>query len=174
MIRRNAQHRHGSPRRSQQARHEVHQRRLAGAVRAYETGNARRNFKTNSIHAKYLAIELRDVVEDDQLFRPIFHKILRLQARCLRTYFTTSYALTLRDKSSRHSAQIRKSIIQEAQSGGSDTKADRITLPLRISSICDACRTNVPNKPAQTFRIKAPSLMTSPQPAPSNSFKLSA
>ena len=78
-------------------------------------------------------------------------------------HFTTSYAFTFRDNSRRHNAQIKNSIIHDAQSGGSVINAELITRPLRIPRTWVACRTKVPNNPAQTFCIEADKLMMLPQ-----------
>src|SRR5690348_3755401 len=77
-----------------QARQQVHQRRLAGTVRAHEAGNSRLERKTHFIDAEHFSVELGDVVEHDL-------------ARVWRHPFTVSRARnrTLRMKSeSRHTA----------------------------------------------------------------------
>ena len=48
-----------------QARHEVHDRRLARAVRPDQAGDARRDVQRDAVDAEHLAVELRDFVEDD-------------------------------------------------------------------------------------------------------------
>ena len=65
----NPQHGNFAARGPQQPGHQVHQRRLAGAVGANQTGDARRNRQADTIDPEYLAVKLRDIVEDDCLFR---------------------------------------------------------------------------------------------------------
>src|SRR5690349_13118838 len=67
LVGRNAEQRDRAARRSQQPGHQVHQRRLPGAVRSDEAGDARRDLQIHAVHAEYLAVELGDVVEDDEL-----------------------------------------------------------------------------------------------------------
>src|SRR6185369_7901030 len=67
LISRDAQKLDRSARGTQQSRHQVHQRRLPCSVRPDKTRNARRNLEVDPVHSEYLAIELGDVVEDDQL-----------------------------------------------------------------------------------------------------------
>ena len=52
-------------RRTQQARDHVHQRGLAGTVRAYQAGDTRRDGEIDTVHAEDFAVEFTDVVEDD-------------------------------------------------------------------------------------------------------------
>src|SRR5262249_35953763 len=49
--------------REDQDGHQVHQGRLAGAVRPDEARDAGRNVQRDAVHAKHLAIELRDLLE---------------------------------------------------------------------------------------------------------------
>src|SRR6185369_2368344 len=65
LIRWDTKKRDRSARRTQQAGHEVHQRRLPCSIRPNETRNAGRDLQVDSIHSEYLAIKLGDVVEDD-------------------------------------------------------------------------------------------------------------
>src|SRR5438067_6139552 len=89
---------------------------------------------------------------------------LGVRARCPRSiYFTTSYAFTFRDNNQRHSAQIRNSTNHEAQSGGSVTKIWLVTRRWLVPPISDVCRTNVPNRPAQTLLISDCKLKRLPQ-----------
>src|SRR5690348_13228166 len=97
LIGRNTQQRDRSTRRPQQSRHQVHQRRLPCSVWTNKTGDAGRNLNVNSIDAEYLAVELGDVVEDDELI-----------CRCRHVYFTTSYAFTRHDSNARQTAHTRK------------------------------------------------------------------
>src|SRR5204862_3432512 len=64
------QQRHRPACRTQQSRHQIHQRRFTRPVWSNETGYTRCNRKINPIDAEYLSVELGDVVEDDQI---IFH-----------------------------------------------------------------------------------------------------
>src|SRR4029450_4482945 len=45
--------------------HQVHQRRLAGAVRPDQARDSRRDVQRDAVHAEHLAVELRDLVEYD-------------------------------------------------------------------------------------------------------------
>ena len=53
-----------------QAGHQIHERRLARAVRADQARDARRNVQRDPVHAEHLAVELRDLVEDHCRPRP--------------------------------------------------------------------------------------------------------
>src|SRR6185312_1849111 len=69
LVGRNTQKRDRAARWSQQSGHQVHQRRLPCSVWSNETRDAGRDLEVDSIHAEYLAVELGDVVEDDELSR---------------------------------------------------------------------------------------------------------
>src|SRR6267143_6829569 len=53
-IGRNVENRDAAARWPEQSRHQVHERRLAGAVWSYEAGNARRNLQANAVYSEYL------------------------------------------------------------------------------------------------------------------------
>jgi hypothetical protein len=63
-----AEHADRPARRSQQPRHQVHQGRLARTVRADEARDAGRDGQVDAVDAEYLAVELRDALEDDHPF----------------------------------------------------------------------------------------------------------
>ena len=86
-----AQDRDPTAARAHQARHQVHERRLAGAVRPDEAGDARRQRERDAVDAQHFAVELRDVVEDD---------------RALRAHDTTSRARSRLSSSHTQSAQM--------------------------------------------------------------------
>src|SRR5437588_9713032 len=65
LVSRNSEDAETTARGPQQSRHQIHQRRLSRAVRPDQTGDTRRNREANAIDSEYLAIELRDVVEED-------------------------------------------------------------------------------------------------------------
>src|SRR6266852_8625895 len=65
-IGRNIENRDAAARWLEQTGHQVHQRRLARAVWAHQAGNARRNLQADAVYSEYLAVELRDLVEDNQ------------------------------------------------------------------------------------------------------------
>src|SRR2546423_7576566 len=67
LIRRDSQNRDRATRGSQQSGHQIHQRRLSCSVRSNQTRNAGPDLKVDAIHPEYLAVELGDVVEDDEL-----------------------------------------------------------------------------------------------------------
>src|ERR1043165_3456287 len=67
MIRGNAEQRDRPARWSQQSGHQVHQRRLPCPVWSNETRDAGRDLQIHAVHSEYLAVELGDVVEDDEL-----------------------------------------------------------------------------------------------------------
>ena len=47
--------------------HQVHQGRLARAVRADKAGDSRRNRQVHSVYTQDLAVELGDVLENDSI-----------------------------------------------------------------------------------------------------------
>src|SRR5262245_20091542 len=65
--RRNAENADAASRRLDQAGHQIHQRRLAGTVRADQAGDARRDGQVDAVDAEDFAVKFRDVLEDDQL-----------------------------------------------------------------------------------------------------------
>ena len=70
IVGRDAEHADAAARGAQQAGHQVHQRGFAGAVRTDQAGDAGRNRQRHAVHAEHVAVELRDVVEDDLLVGP--------------------------------------------------------------------------------------------------------
>jgi hypothetical protein len=54
-------------RRFEQARHQIHQRRLARSVRPDEARDAGIDLQVDAIDAEHLTIEFRDVLEDDHV-----------------------------------------------------------------------------------------------------------
>ena len=64
---RNAEHPDAAPRRHDQARHQVHQRRLAGAVRTDQARDSGRDLQVDAVDAEHVAVELRHVLEGDEL-----------------------------------------------------------------------------------------------------------
>ncbi len=69
------QHLHLSARGMHQARHQVHQGRLAGAVGANQAGDALRDREVDAIHAQDFAIKLRDVLKDNFVVDRSAHRI---------------------------------------------------------------------------------------------------
>src|SRR5205814_2513083 len=67
MIGSKPEHAHRAARRSYQTGHQIHQRSLAGTIRPDQAGDARLDRESNTIHPEYLAVELRDVCEDDHV-----------------------------------------------------------------------------------------------------------
>ena len=65
LVGRNAEKRDTAARRTQQARHQIHQGRLACAVWPDETGDARTNLQIDAVDSEYLSIKLGDIVKDD-------------------------------------------------------------------------------------------------------------
>src|SRR6266542_747150 len=59
-----AKHSYVAPRWPQQARHQVHQCRLAGTIRPHQTGYAGPDAEFDTVHSENLSIEFGDVVED--------------------------------------------------------------------------------------------------------------
>src|SRR6267143_2341503 len=74
----NIENRDAAARRPQQSGHQVHQRRLARAVWAHEAGDARLDLQANAVYAEYLAVELRDIIENDCCCRICHPKLLFL------------------------------------------------------------------------------------------------
>src|SRR5262249_48276888 len=109
LISANSEQRDRAARGPQQARHQIHQRRLPCSVWTDETRDARRDLQVDAVHSEYLAVELGDVIEDDELISRNRH----------RTYRTTSYAFTRHDKIARQTAQITNSAAHEHHNGGS-------------------------------------------------------
>src|SRR6267154_1871445 len=84
-----------------QAAHQIHQGRLAGAVRTNQAGDARWDREVHPIHTEHVAIELGDVFED--------HLIVG------RHYRTTSNARTFLLNNSTHMAHITSKPAQALQ-----------------------------------------------------------
>src|SRR6185436_11420588 len=70
--------------------HQVHQRRLAGAVRPDQARDAGRDVQRDAIHAEHLTVELRDLLEDD---RRLAHRTTST-GRSLRSITRTSSAIS--------------------------------------------------------------------------------
>src|SRR6185312_3502481 len=65
LIGRRAEDANRAASRLKQSGHQIHQRRLAGAVWSNKARDARRNLQIHTIDAKNLSIEFRDIVEND-------------------------------------------------------------------------------------------------------------
>src|SRR6185503_10822042 len=148
-ICRNSQKRNRASRRPQQSGHQIHQRRLPCSVWPDQTRNPRRDLDVDSIHSQYLAVELGDVVEDDELIG--------------RTHFTTSYAFTFHDKTARQMAQTKNSMAHEHHSGGSINIISLTTLSSKsLMAMVPVIRSNKPKRPSVTLFIRAPRLRRLP------------
>ncbi len=99
-----SQHGEASPRRADQPGQEVHERRLAGAVGPHEARDPRRQRQGHAVDAEDLAVELRDVLEDDPI---------------VRAHDTTSRPRSRRSSSHTDSAAAAASPAQAAQVGRS-------------------------------------------------------
>src|SRR6185369_14253447 len=148
-VRRNSEKRNFASRRPQQPGHQIHQRRLPCSVWSDKTRDSRRDLNVDAIHAEYLAVELGDVVEDDELIR--------------RTHFTTSYAFTFHDNTARQMAQTKNSMAHEHQSGGSINAISLTMSPSKsLIAMVPVTRSNKPKRPSVTLFIRAPRLRRLP------------